>query len=82
MWECEWKELKQTLSNKTNIEEQAKKQNIKTRDSLCGGRTECFKQYVKCTDKQQIFYFDVVSLYHSVNALDDYAVGLKKSMSM
>ena len=33
---------------------------------------------VKCTDRQNIFYFDVVSLYPTVNALDDYAIGFRK----
>ena len=68
-------EMKRNLSNREDIEAQAKKQNIKTRDALYGGRTECFKRYVKCTDKQKICYYDVVSLYPTVNSLDDYAVG-------
>ncbi len=83
MWECEWKELKETLSNKLEIEEMAKNQNIKTRDALHGGRTEAFKTYSICsTSNQQIYYFDVVSLYPTVNALDDYAVGFKKYVNI
>ena len=68
-------QIKKNLSNRKETENKAKKQKNKTRDSLYGCRTECFKVYVKCTDKQKIFYFDVVSLYPTVNALDDYAVG-------
>ena len=82
MWECQWLEMKRNLSNREDIETQAKAQNIKTRDALYGGRTECFKRYVKCTDKQKIFYFDVVSLYPTVNSLDDYAVGFKKYVNV
>ena len=33
---------------------------------------------MKCSKHQKIFYVDVVSLYPTVNALDDYAVGFKK----
>ena len=74
MWECERNTLKNTLSNKAEIEDKAQKQNIRTRDALCGGRTEAFKSYVKCNKHQKIFYLDVCSLYPTVNALDDYAV--------
>jgi len=82
MWECEWSNIKKSLPDKNAIEEKAKKQNIITRDALFGGRTECFKRYVKCKDKQKIFYYDVVSLYPTVNALDDYAVGFRRYTEM
>ena len=78
IWECEWNKIKKSLPNKTEIEDKAEKQNIKPRDALFGGRTEGFKSYVKCNDHQKIYYLDVVSLYPTVNALDDYAVGFKK----
>ena len=78
MWECELNTLKNTLSNKAEIEDKAQKQNIRTRDALCGSRTEAFKSYVKCNKHQKIFYLDVCSLYPTVNALDDYAVRFKK----
>ena len=55
MWECEWYNIKSTLPNKAEIEGQAKEQNIMTRDALFGGRTECFKIYVKYSDTQTIF---------------------------
>ena len=48
------------------------------RDALFGGRTEGFKRHIKCDDNQEIYSFDVTSLYPTVNALDDYAVGFKK----
>jgi hypothetical protein len=78
MWECQWNECKKNLPNRKEIEEAARKQNIKTRSALCGGRTEAFKSYVKANKNQKIFYFDVCSLYPTVNALDDYAVGFKQ----
>ena len=45
---------------------------------MMGGRTEAFKSYCKCNKHQKISYLDVCSLYPTVNALDDYAVGFKK----
>ena len=60
------------------MEEKAKAQNINIRDSLFGGRTEGFKIYVSCVDNQQIFYYDVSSLYPIVNAFDHYATGFKR----
>eukprot|EP00971_Amphidinium_carterae_P348504 6490527-Amphidinium_carterae.2 len=82
MWECQWKEIKKSLPNKKDIEEHARHQNIITRNGLCGGRTEGFKSYLKCCKRQKIFYVDVCSLYPSVNALDDYAVGFKKYVNI
>jgi hypothetical protein len=78
MWECEWNKIKNNLDNKSEIEENTKHQNINVRDALFGGRTEAFKSYFKCNEHQKIGYDDVVSLYPTVNALDDYAVGFKK----
>jgi hypothetical protein len=78
IWECEWNEIKKDLPNKTELEEEARQQNINIRDALFGGRTEGFKKYYKCNKKQKIFYFDIVSLYPTVNALDEYAVGYGK----
>ena len=75
MWECEWNELKKTLENKNELEHDARQQNINVRDALFGGRTEGFKSYHECNEDEQIFYYDVVSLYPTVNALDTYAVG-------
>ena len=77
IWECDWLALKKTLPNRTELETEAKAQNINLRDALFGGRTEGFKSYHKCTGKQRILYFDVTSLYPTVNALDDYCVGFK-----
>ena len=80
MWECEWNELKSTLPNKDDIEDKARKQNIRCRDALFGGRTEAFKSHIKFNKHQKIFYLDVCSLYPTVNALDDYAVGFKNML--
>ena len=82
MWGCEWDNIKKKLPNKSIIEDQARKQNIRTRDALMGGRTEAFKSYFKCNKHQKIFYLDVCSLYPTVNALDDYAVGYKKYVNI
>ena len=48
MWGCEWDQIKKNLPNKSNIEAQAKRRNIRTRNALMGGRTEAFKSYFKC----------------------------------
>ena len=82
MWECEWNKIKNNLDNKSEIEENAKHQNINIRDSLFGGRTEGFKSYHKCNKDEKIFYYDIVSLYPSVNALDNYAVGFSKYVNI
>ena len=82
IWECEWNEIKQSLPNKFELEEQARNQNIKIRDAFFGGRTEGFKSYHKCNENQQIFYYDVVSLYPTVNALDEYAIGFSKYVNI
>lgn len=82
MWECDWLAIKNTLANRKEIEAAAKAQNINIRDALFGGRTEGFKSYVKCVGKQVINYDDVTSLYPTVNALDDYAVGFKKYVTL
>ena len=66
------------LPNKQELEAKASEQHIRIRDALCGGRTEAFKSYIKCNKHQKIFYLDVCSLYPTVNALDDYAVGFKQ----
>ena len=78
MWGSVWDQIKKILGNKSDIEEQARKQNIRTRAALMGGRTEAFKSYFKCNKHKKIFHLDVCSLYPAVNALDDYAVGYQK----
>ena len=71
-------QLKRSVPNKNDLEDKAAKQHIITRDALCGGRTEASKSYVKCNEHQKMYYFDVCSLYPTVNALDDYAVAFKQ----
>ena len=73
MWECDWEEIKKSLGNKNELKEIARQQTINPRDALFGGRAEAFKTYHKCAGREQIHYRDVVSLYPTVNALDDYA---------
>jgi hypothetical protein len=79
---CEWDNVKNKEMDKEDkqyIEKQAADSHIEIRKALFGGRTEGFKSYVKCQGKEKIYYYDVVSLYPTVNALDDYAVGFKQS---
>ena len=78
IWGCEWDNIKKDLEHKTEIETCAREQKINIRDALFGGRTEAFKSYVKCNENQKIYYYGVVSLYPTVNALDRYAVGFKR----
>ena len=59
---------------KTKLDNKAANEHINLRDSLFGGRTEAFKSYFKYQDGEEIYYYDVVSLYPSVNALDKYPV--------
>jgi hypothetical protein len=78
IWECEWNKIKNGLPDKTDFETEAKQHNINIRDALFGGRTEGFKSYHKCSLEEMMFYFDIVSLYPTVNALDEYAVGFNR----
>ena len=55
MWECEWNKIKNNLPNKSNLEEQARHQHIDVRKAFFGGRTEGFKTYHKCNDKEKYF---------------------------
>ena len=82
IWECEWCDLKKDLDNKKELETKARQQNIKPRDALFGGRTEAFKSYHKCTIDEIIGYVDICSLYPTVNACDDYAVGFKQYVDL
>ena len=70
------------MENREELEQQAKDQSLTIRDALFGGRTEAFKTYHKCNDDEKVFYYDVVSLHPSVNALDEYAVGFRKYVKM
>ena len=72
MWECQWTSLKKAMPNRLEMEKKAKNQNINIRHALFGGRTEGFKSYYCCNTDQKIYYFDVVSLYPIVNALDPF----------
>ena len=84
IWDCEWEAIKQKLPTgiRPAIEQQAKTQHLHTRDALMGGRTEAFKSYLKCDLNEKIRYVDYVSLYPTVNALDDYAVGFPKYVNI
>jgi hypothetical protein len=67
-----------TQARRKAIEQQAADEHIQLRAALFGGRTECVKTYVKCTQGQKIFHFDITSEYPTVNALDDYPVDFKQ----
>jgi hypothetical protein len=75
--ECDWYKINAELSSERRkaIDKQATDEHINIRDALFGGRTEWFKSFVKCEGNQKILSFDVCSMYPSVNALDDHAVG-------
>ena len=80
IWECEWSKQKALMAQarRKAIEQQASDEHIQIRDALFGGRTECVNTYVKCTQGQKIFHFDITSEYPTVNALDDYPVDFKQ----
>ena len=80
MWECSFVEGKEQMEadRRKSLEVKAKECKLNVRDALFGGRTEGYKSYIKCNEHQKIVAYDVVSLYPTVNALDDYAVGFHK----
>ena len=49
---------------------------------LCLGGELKLLNHIKCNSYQKLFYYDVVSLYPTVNALDPYAVGFKKYVNI
>jgi hypothetical protein len=81
VWEHDWLEIKQNdlgNSQREYLEQSARNQTIVTRAALFGGRTEAFKSYHECNDDEEIHYYDVTSLYPTVNALDEYPVGFRR----
>jgi hypothetical protein len=68
------------LDRRKPIEQQADDEHINIRDALYGGRTEVGKTFVQCKEGQEIFLFDLVSLYPTVNALDQYPIGFLKKI--
>ena len=79
--EQEWNQQKEAMPKhiRDELETYAAKSHIRPRDALKGGRTEVFQTYKRCDPKhERIYYFDIVSLYPTVNALDDYAIGFKQ----
>jgi G:T-mismatch repair DNA endonuclease (very short patch repair protein) len=82
MWECQWDAMKEDIPDRKELEEAARHTTINIRDALYGGRTEGVKSYYRCKGRERIFAFDICSLYPTVNALDVYAVGFKRFMSI
>jgi G:T-mismatch repair DNA endonuclease (very short patch repair protein) len=82
MWECQWDAMKEDTPDRKELEEAARHTTINIRDALYGGRTEGVKSYYRCKGRERIFAFDICSLYPTVNALDVYAVGFKRFMSI
>ncbi len=76
--ECEFKQfLKNNKETdiRLNLEMQNKDEPLKIRDTLYGGRTECFRLYYECQPGEKIRYLDFTSLYGTVLAKCDYGVG-------
>ncbi|GMR55662.1 hypothetical protein PMAYCL1PPCAC_25857 [Pristionchus mayeri] len=49
---------------------------LKPRDALYGGRVKVFRAFLKrVTNEKKICYFDIVSMYPSVQALREYPLG-------
>lgn len=64
-----------------HLEALASLRSIMARDALKGGGAEVFQMFKKCGKGEQTFYFVVVSLYPTVNALDEPAVGYRKHIN-
>ena len=80
MWECSFVESKEQMEaeERKALEAKGEESKLNVRDALFGGRTEGYTSYIKCGENQKIVSYDVVSLYPTVNALDDYAVDFHK----
>jgi len=81
IWECEWD--KQVKKNK-DIQQFIKTHCANLYDGLIpklafkGGRTECFRSLYKCSEKQEISYLDITSLYPWVMARKNLPVGMPR----
>lgn len=80
-YECEFVDF---LKKNKDIEKQLNEHpdlgvgDLEPRDCLRGGRVECFKMLVECTDEQRLRYVDIVSLYPFVCLRATYCVGHPK----
>jgi hypothetical protein len=71
MWEHDHKKILSDVQLKQRAKQMVECSQLVPRDALYGGRTEVFRMYVN-----QLFkYFDVCSMYPSVNYYDMYPVG-------
>jgi hypothetical protein len=76
IWECEWNEIKQTISySKLQRYEALAEYLILDREMFYGGRTEVFCPYVKADETHSLDYIDVCSLYPTVCARDELPIG-------
>lgn len=77
-WECEFnKFLKSNPEVKKSLVH-INKEKLESRDSLFGGSVDCVSTYVKCGEDEEIRYYDVCSLYPTVNKYDKNIVGVPK----
>jgi len=63
MWECEWRNEKQSREEirdfLTNINSETF---LDIRQALCGGRTNAVTLYMKCGIGEKILYYDICRL--------------------
>lgn len=84
MWECEWEKMKKLESVKKIVENIHFKTRLNPRDSFQGGRVETSRIYYDRFEKGVgqfnlgLHYFDICSLYPSVNCFESYPVGHPK----
>ena len=81
MWECEWDQLCENdpalddeLEGLGLNRKEFQLENCTPRDCLFGGRTENTCLYYQAKEGEKIMYFDVTSLYPTVNKYDEYPI--------
>jgi hypothetical protein len=78
MWECEFNELMKSnpdVSKRLDQDPLVKKDILRGRKALFGGRTNALKLHHKVAEDEEILYFDYTSLYPFVNKQCTYFVG-------
>ncbi len=76
MWEHEWNEMR--LNNprvQQYFKNYQKVEPLFPRHALYGGLTNAIKLYHKCAPEEQIYYYDITSLYPAVQKYGEYPKG-------
>lgn len=78
MWECKFREFLNTSPATVAYLKTVNTDKLEPRDAFFGGNTDCTAVYYKCKPGEQINYYDVCSLYPTVNKYDKLPINIPK----